>query len=52
MKIRVLVYPLALGEPAMFARTFARPVDADDYEHFWRGLGACHLRRETERRTD
>lgn len=43
--IRVLVFPLAVGEPAMFERSFARPVDADDYEAFWRGLGCAHIRR-------
>lgn len=43
--IRVLVFPMAVGEPAMFARSFARLVDADDYEQFWRSLGCCHLRR-------
>lgn len=43
--IRVLIFPLALNQPAMFARTFEREVDAADYEQFWRGLGCCHVRR-------
>lgn len=43
--ICVLVFPLAVGEPAMFERTFAEPVDADRYEAFWRSLGSCHVRR-------
>jgi hypothetical protein len=43
--IRILVFPLAVGEPAMFARSFAEPIDADRYEAFWRGLGSCHVRR-------
>ena len=43
--IRVLVFPLAVGHPAMFARTFTREIDAADYETFWRGLGCCHVRR-------
>lgn len=43
--ICILVFPLALGEPAMFERIFTRPIDADDCEAFWRGLGHCHVRR-------
>lgn len=43
--ICVLVFPLALNQPAMFARTFDREVDAADYENYWRNLGSCHVRR-------
>jgi hypothetical protein len=43
--IKILIFPLCVGEPAMFQRTFTRPVDADDYEAFWRALGSCHVRR-------
>lgn len=43
--IRVLIFPLAVGQPAMFARTFEREIDAADYENYWRKLGACHVRR-------
>lgn len=43
--ITVLIYPLAIGQPAMFARTFEREIDAADYENYWRNLGSCHVRR-------
>lgn len=43
--IKVSIFPLALGEPAMFERTFAEPIDADRYEAFWRALGCAHVRR-------
>lgn len=44
--IRILIFPLALGQFAMFAWTFARPIDADDYEAMWRKIGCCHIRRQ------
>lgn len=43
--IRVLVFPLALNQPAMFARTFDREIDAADYEAMWKRIGHCHVRR-------
>lgn len=43
--IRVLIYPLQIGQPAMFARTFEREIDAADYIEFWKRLGNCHVRR-------
>lgn len=43
--ITILIFPLALNQPAMFARTFEREIDAADYEAMWRKLGHCHVRR-------
>ncbi len=45
--ITILVFPLADTLPAvpMFKREFAERLDADRYEAFMRGLGACHIRR-------
>lgn len=45
--ILVLIFPLALGQPAMFARRFTREIDAQDYEAFWHRLGSCHVRRSS-----
>jgi len=42
---RVTIYPLDASEPAMFARSFCRKQDADDYENFWRRLGCCRIER-------
>lgn len=42
----ILIYPLADGQPAMFAQTFNRRADARDYIAFWRGVGCCRIVRE------
>jgi hypothetical protein len=43
--ITILVFPLAVGQPAMFCGKFTREQDAADFEAFFRNLGCCHLRR-------
>lgn len=50
--ITILIFPLALGQPAMFARSFTRKIDAQDYEDFWRRLGSCHIQRQTKYSSD
>ena len=44
--IRIVIFALSMPPAPMFARSFARSIDADDYEAFWRALGCCHVRRE------
>jgi len=41
----ILIYPLDANEPPMFARTFRRTTDANDYVAFWRGIGSCRIVR-------
>lgn len=43
--ITVTIFSLTMPPSPMFARTFARRIDADDYVAFWRRLTPCHIRR-------
>jgi len=43
----VTILALTMPPSPMFRREFARAIDADDYEAFWRKIGCCHIRRTT-----
>jgi hypothetical protein len=43
--ITVTIFSLTMPPQAMFQRTFARKVEADDYQSFFHKLGSCHIRR-------